>query len=107
MCEMFTLLNEGKLTRAPISDELQRILDIGTGTGAWAIAAGDEFPSAEVIGVDVGAAALPTVVPPNVRFEVADLEDEWTFNQPFDFIYCRYMAGAIKDWPQLVRRTYE
>jgi methylase of polypeptide subunit release factors len=30
-----------------------KILDVGTGTGIWAIDAGDLFPSAEVIGVDL------------------------------------------------------
>lgn len=46
-------------------------------------------------------------VPPNVKFEVDNCEAEWTFQQPFDLIHVRYMAGALKDWPQLARQCFE
>lgn len=46
-------------------------------------------------------------VPPNVKFEVDDCEEPWTFQQPFDFIHSRYMAAAIKDWPKLARQCFE
>lgn len=46
-------------------------------------------------------------VPPNVRFEVDDVEDEWTYHQPFDYIHCRMMGNAIKDWPKLHRQCFE
>ena len=46
-------------------------------------------------------------VPPNVRFEIDDVEAEWTYHQYFDFIHCRFMAPAIRDWPRLVRQCFE
>lgn len=46
-------------------------------------------------------------VPPNVRFEVDDVEADWTYHQPFDYIHCRCLGGAIRDWPRLVRQCYE
>ncbi len=46
-------------------------------------------------------------VPPNVRFEVDDIENDWLHRYKFDFIFCRYLVGAIKDWPRLMRQTYE
>ena len=106
MNEMFSLINNLELHRAPIGDNAQRILDIGAGTGIWSIAMGDKYPQAEIIGVDLSASA-PIWVPPNTRFEIADVEEEWTFSAPFDFIYCRYMAGAIKDWPRLIQQSFE
>jgi hypothetical protein len=42
----------GALFLAPIGKAPQRVLDIGTGTGIWAIDFADQFPSAEVIGTE-------------------------------------------------------
>ena len=41
---------------------------------------GELFPSAEVIGVDLSP-IQPNWVVPNVRFEVDDLELDWTFRK--------------------------
>ncbi len=46
-------------------------------------------------------------VPPNVRFLVDDIEDEWVEGAPFDYIHARYLTAAIADWPKLARQTYE
>ena len=43
-----------KLFNAPI-DKPKRILDIGTGTGIWAIEMADEYPEAEITGTDLSA----------------------------------------------------
>lgn len=43
----------GQLYLAPIPEDVQNVLDIGTGTGIWAIDFADEFPSARVIGTDL------------------------------------------------------
>ena len=44
---------------------------------------------------------------PNVEWLVDDLEEPWTYNTKFDFIYLRCMSGSIKDWPKLFRQAYE
>ncbi|KAL8926767.1 MAG: hypothetical protein Q9172_001643 [Xanthocarpia lactea] len=46
-------------------------------------------------------------VPPNVRFEVDNVEEDWTYHQPFDYIHCRMMGNAIRDWPRLNRQCFE
>ena len=43
----------GKLHLAPIPGDVQNVLDIGTGTGIWAIDFADEYPSARVVGTDL------------------------------------------------------
>ncbi len=43
-----------KLYFAPI-DKPESILDVGTGTGIWAIEMGDDFPDAQILGTDLSA----------------------------------------------------
>ena len=46
-------------------------------------------------------------MPSNVKFEIDDAEESWTFREPFDFVHLRYLAAAIQDWPRLAQQTYE
>jgi methylase of polypeptide subunit release factors len=41
-----------RLFEAPIED-LYKILDVGTGTGIWAMDVANTYPAAEVIGTDI------------------------------------------------------
>ena len=45
----FLILLGGELFLAPLPSNPQHILDVGTGTGIWAINAADKYPSASVI----------------------------------------------------------
>ena len=49
----------------------------------------------------------PRWVPPNVHFEIDDVEAPWTYSSKFDFIHCRCMGNAIRDWPNLVQQSFE
>ncbi|KAF2137943.1 uncharacterized protein K452DRAFT_235208 [Aplosporella prunicola CBS 121167] len=104
--QMSSLAIGDALFCAPMKKDPKRILDIGTGTGIWAIEAADRYPEAEVIGNDLSP-IQPRWVPPNVHFEVDDVESEWPERPPFDFIHARYLAGSIADWPLLMQRCYE
>ncbi|KAM7209654.1 S-adenosyl-L-methionine-dependent methyltransferase [Naviculisporaceae sp. PSN 640] len=95
----------GQLYFAPIGDSPQNILDIGTGTGIWAIEMGDLFETASVLGVDLSP-IQPEWVPPNVRFMVDDVD--WLHPRNcFDYIHARHTVMAIKNWPRLLRRAIE
>ncbi|KAF6807959.1 methyltransferase [Colletotrichum musicola] len=96
----------GGLFTAPLeADKVHTILDIGTGTGIWAMEMGDMFPNAEVFGIDLSP-MQPGWVPPNVRFEIDDVESPW-IDRKYDYIFCRYMTGAVKDWPKLIQNIYD
>ncbi|KAF6814098.1 methyltransferase domain-containing protein [Colletotrichum plurivorum] len=97
---------DGKLHSAPLENP-QKIVDLGTGTGIWAIDMGDEFPEAEVVGIDLSP-IQPTWVPPNVRFVVDDAEADWVWPPgSLDFVHARHMCMAIKDWPRLLSQARE
>ncbi|KAL8971102.1 MAG: hypothetical protein Q9183_001215 [Haloplaca sp. 2 TL-2023] len=94
-----------KLLLCPVTKP-ERVLDVGTGTGIWAIEYGDENPDTNIIGTDLSP-TQPSWVPPNVKFEVDDCEAPWTFSEKFDVIHCRYLAAAIQDWPKLVGQAFQ
>lgn len=101
----FIMLLGGKLHMAPILDP-KKVLDLGTGTGIWAIDMADRHPQAQVTGIDI-APIQPTWVPPNCQFEVEDVEEEWVIGDGFDFIFGRELLMAIHDWPKLIRQAYD
>lgn len=103
---MCTLCLDGKLFEAPVTDP-KAILDIGTGTGVWAIDVGDKFPDCDVIGTDVSP-SQPSWIPPNVQFQIDDCTQEWTFAaNHFDLIHIRYLIGSIIDWPALFKEAFK
>lgn len=95
----------GGLYLAPV-DRPGRVLDIGTGTGIWAIEFATEHPESDVLGTDLSP-IQPEYVPPNCRFEVDDAEDEWVFGAPFDLIHARFMCGSFSNFPAIFESCYE
>ncbi|KAI1080134.1 S-adenosyl-L-methionine-dependent methyltransferase [Whalleya microplaca] len=99
------ILLEDKLFLAPIKEDVEKVLDVGTGTGIWAIDFADQFPHAEVIGTDLSP-TQPLWVPPNVKFEIDDCTQPWTWAEDsFDFVHMRYLFGAIPDWTAVFREA--
>ncbi|KAK1510259.1 methyltransferase domain-containing protein [Colletotrichum abscissum] len=103
---MLLELTDGKLIYAPIGETPQRIIDIGTGTGTWAIQVADLFPAAEVLGIDLSP-IQPTWIPPNVKFLVDDAEDEWLNGDDFDYVHLRSVAPALRKLDRVLTQAYE
>ncbi|KAK7402457.1 hypothetical protein QQX98_011784 [Neonectria punicea] len=85
--------------------KVDRVLDVGTGTGIWAIDYGDEHPEAEVIGVDLSP-IQPSFVPPNVKFYIDDIEEPWSYAHPFNYTHCRMMTSSLASWPNFLRDCF-
>ncbi|EFE39822.1 hypothetical protein TRV_05460 [Trichophyton verrucosum HKI 0517] len=46
-------------------------------------------------------------VPPNLKFIVDDVEDEWGYEgSPFDYIHGRFLIASIRDWPRLIKQAF-
>ncbi|KAF2087635.1 S-adenosyl-L-methionine-dependent methyltransferase [Saccharata proteae CBS 121410] len=103
---MYLKLFNGALHFAPIDGEAApNVIDLGTGTGIWAIDFADLYPSSTVLGIDLSP--IQTMwVPPNLKFMVDDAEDEWLHPQNhFDLVHTRHTVQAFRNWPQLFQRA--
>jgi SAM-dependent methyltransferase len=102
---LFLITLDGNLQRSPLPKDVHHVLDVGTGTGIWAIDFADKYPSAHVIGTDLSP-VQPQYVPPNCRFYVEDAEEDWRFEEPFDFIHTRMLVIGLRDWKRFFHQAF-
>ena len=85
------------------------ILDVGCGTGRWAVELATEFPRANVIGVDVAPPPLAEsahgAAAENYTFVQGNVLERLPFaDNSFDYVHQRYLILAIpaNRWPQVI-----
>ncbi|KAF5661664.1 methyltransferase [Fusarium heterosporum] len=103
--QVFMHVLDGELTLVPIQNPTH-ILDVGTGTGEWAIKMAELQPQCEVVGTDIAAIAETKSVPMNVFFEIEDAEDWDRHPDTYDLIHFRLMEGAFRNWSFVYDNTY-
>jgi release factor glutamine methyltransferase len=89
----------------------RRVLDVGTGSGAIALAVADELPGAEVVATDTSHGALEVARANAARLGLADRvrfvegtvpqADEDAEPEPFDLVLANLPYVAERDWPSL------
>jgi SAM-dependent methyltransferase len=104
---LFSLTLEGKLHLAPLDPKtLHSVLDIGTGTGIWAIDFAELYPQAKITGTDLSP-VQPKFIPSNVQFEICDAEEEWLFSTKFNYIHGRMLTVCFRDVKEVFRNAFE
>jgi SAM-dependent methyltransferase len=104
------------ITEARVSDGLiyaphphdARVLDLGCGTGIWAIDVANKYPDAFVLGVDVSP-IQPRNHPKNCDFYAPwDYESPWASlgENHWDLIHLQMGSGSVASWPSLYRRVF-
>lgn len=102
--EVIRNLLDGALYRAPVQNP-RHILDVGTGTGIWAIDVADKHPAAAVLGTDLSP-IQPHWLPANCTFEIADAAAPWAFAQQFDLVHVRNLGNSLSDYPALAAAAF-
>lgn len=103
------------ITVARVSDALiysphprnGRFLDLGCGTGIWAIDVAQKYPDAFVVGVDLSP-IQPLNSPRNCDFYAPfDFESPWALGEDsWDLIHMQLGCGSVVSWPSLYRRIF-
>ncbi|KAK3945710.1 Phosphoethanolamine N-methyltransferase [Diplogelasinospora grovesii] len=105
---MSLMLCRGSYFYSPVEQILRNggeVLDLGTGTGIWAIEVGDRYPAAQITGIDLSP-IQPNFVPENVHFFVDDFEEEWVDPEnKYDFIHVRFTVYSIRDRKLFLQRA--
>lgn len=83
-----------------------RVLDLGCGTGIWAIDLAKQYPNAYVLGFDI-AATQPPNYSPNCEFSTPfDFERAWVGKgESWDCIHLQLRCGGVRDWPSVYRKA--
>ncbi|GLB41200.1 putative methyltransferase domain containing protein [Lyophyllum shimeji] len=79
------------------------ILDLGCGTGAWAMDMATDFPHCSVVGADVAPMDVG-LAPRNLRIDVCDANQGLTLypDAQFNLVNARMIAMGIKNYPSLI-----
>jgi len=93
----------GRLTFADLGNP-KRILEIGAGSGSWAIHAAKDYPDAEITAIDISP--LPErALPKNVKFTQMDACQSLPFEEEsFDVVHARFVLMHLPHFRDVLAR---
>ncbi|KAG8926062.1 hypothetical protein FRC02_009226 [Tulasnella sp. 418] len=92
------------LSDDPSRPETPNVLDIGTGSGAWAVEVAHVYPNVQVTGLDLAPANFSEQPPLNCTFEIDDVNlGLQHYANTFDVVHCRDISQGITDYEAFVK----
>ncbi|KAG8768465.1 hypothetical protein FRB91_010007 [Serendipita sp. 411] len=92
----------------PKEGETKSILDLGCGTGTWAIEMAREYPDAEVLGIDLAPVPVDgDTLPSNCRFEVDNINLGLAhFGGQFDVVHIRFVGSGLQNFKERMKDVH-
>ncbi|KIO32978.1 hypothetical protein M407DRAFT_18134 [Tulasnella calospora MUT 4182] len=82
-------------------------IDIGTGSGSWAIEMARQFPNAEITGMDIVPANSDHEIPSNCSFECDDANLGFGhYPECFDVVHARAVSSGISNYPEFLKDVW-
>ena len=107
--QLWQILLNGQLLTVPHSN-VTSLLDLGCGSAIWTAAVAIKYPQIDIVGVDI-TPPIDDFGLDNLSFVTTDIEEPWNIisgqDKYYDLISIRVLVSAIRDWPLLIRRSFE
>ncbi|OCF45105.1 hypothetical protein I317_00906 [Kwoniella heveanensis CBS 569] len=86
--------------------EGMRALDVGCGTGIWAIEMAQEFPHVEWVATDLTPIQRDSDLPDNLHFVQNDITQGLPFpDASFDLVHARLLVMGIRNWKFIIEEV--
>lgn len=91
---------------APLPPSIRSILDVGCGTGLWVREMAQQFPRAQIVGLDLELSNVANNHPANCWFVTGNILQELPFSSGcFEFVHQRLLVAALpaQAWSSVVK----
>lgn len=106
--QFYKILLDGNLSIVPFEKPPKWVLDIGTGTGIWAIEFAKENPTSFVLGTDLSAIQpRPPPLDNCAWIQENSEKQEWSYWEPLDYIHLRATGPCFDDLSDVLQKCYD